>query len=78
LVVLATQLGVKTVLEPLKGGILVSRDGHGGDPISGRVDFNLMFEGVVVEVICRPFLSASFGHFFHDAASRPARLEKGI
>ena len=75
---LVIQLGVKIVLEPLKGGILVSRDGYGGDLISGRMGFNLMLEGVVVEVICRSFLSASFGPFFYDAGSRPPRLEKGI
>ena len=50
-VVLSTQLVVQPILEASQGGILVAGDRHGGGLVAGGVDFDLMLERVIIEVV---------------------------
>jgi hypothetical protein len=50
--VLATELHVKFILKLAQCSVLVAWDGHGRGPVVSRVDFDLMLEQVVIEIIC--------------------------
>lgn len=51
-VVLVAELDVQGILESLQGCILVTGNGEGRGLVARCVDFDLVLEGVVVEVVC--------------------------
>jgi hypothetical protein len=50
--ILATKLHVKAVFESRQGFVFTSGDSHGRGLIARSVQLDLMFEGVVVKIIC--------------------------
>lgn len=48
---LVFEFGEEAILELGQGLVLVPGNGHGGGLVASRVDFDLMLEGVVVEII---------------------------
>lgn len=51
-VVLPAEFQIEAVLKLAQGCILVTGDGEGGGLIPGRVRLDLVFQRVVVEVVC--------------------------
>lgn len=49
---LSAQLQVEAFLESVQCGILVARNSHGRSLVASGVDLDLMFERVVIEIVC--------------------------
>lgn len=50
---LVAKLHIETVLKLGQVLVLVARNGHGGRLVAGGVDLDLVFQRVVIEVVCR-------------------------